>query len=137
MSAMPDEVRDLLSRRNFAHLATVMPDGSPHSVPLWVGLEGDRVVMFTQSFTRKARNIEQDGRVALSVEDRDDPYLQCDLRGRVVERREGPAALEVVHRLAVQYTGERFPWEPPTTIAYVIEIERSHHLKLPFAHGPA
>jgi hypothetical protein len=35
-------VRPLLDGANMAHLATVLPDGSPHSVPVWIGLEGER-----------------------------------------------------------------------------------------------
>src|SRR3954449_11236865 len=41
-----DQVKGLLEGRNFAHLATVLPDGSPHSVAVWIGVEDDRVVFF-------------------------------------------------------------------------------------------
>lgn len=59
--SMSDEVRALLAGRAFAHLATVLPDGSPHSVPVWIDVdENDRLVMFTQTGSRKARNIERD-----------------------------------------------------------------------------
>jgi PPOX class probable F420-dependent enzyme len=68
---MKPEIRSLLERPNVAHLATLLPDGSPHSVPLWVRLEGGRVAFFTQPGSRKARNLERDPRVAISVVDRD------------------------------------------------------------------
>ena len=136
MSRISDEVRAMLARANLAHLATVLPGGAPHSVPVWVDLdEGDRLLFFTQAGSRKARNLAADGRVALSVEDRDDPYEQCDVRGRVVRRLEGDAALEVADRLGVKYTGRPFPMRAPATVAYVVEIERAHHLKLPFSPG--
>ena len=47
--AMPlsNEIRQLLDGPNFAHLATLMPDGSPQSVPVWVGRDGDRVIICT------------------------------------------------------------------------------------------
>jgi len=48
---LSNEIRALLDGPNFAHLATVMPDGSPQSVPVWVGREGDRI----QICTGKAR----------------------------------------------------------------------------------
>jgi len=35
------EVKQLIDRPNFAHLATLMPDGSPQSVPVWIGREGE------------------------------------------------------------------------------------------------
>ncbi len=41
------EATALIDRPNFAHLATLMADGSPHSVPVWVGREGDRLLVCT------------------------------------------------------------------------------------------
>ena len=41
------EIKDLLDRPNFAHLATLMPDGSPQNAPVWVGRDGDRIVVCT------------------------------------------------------------------------------------------
>jgi PPOX class probable F420-dependent enzyme len=133
VTPLPDEIRALLAGRNLAHLATVMPDGSPHSVPIWIGVDDDdRLVMFTQTTTRKSRNIERDPRVAISVEDRENPYLQADLRGRVVGRIDAPASHEVSDRLSQKYLGKPFPWHQPTMVAYVIEVDRTHMVELPF-----
>jgi nitroimidazol reductase NimA-like FMN-containing flavoprotein (pyridoxamine 5'-phosphate oxidase superfamily) len=52
---LPADVREHFAARNFAHLATVLPDGSPHSVPVWMRVEDDRLVFFTQTQSRKAR----------------------------------------------------------------------------------
>ena len=135
MSLSP-EVRALLGGRAFAHLATVLPDGAPHSVPVWIDVdENDRLVMFTQTGSRKARNIERDGRVAVSAVDIDNPYRQCDLRGRVVGRVEGERALAIADALSVKYTGAAFPWRSPHTVVYSIEVDRSHHAELPFTHS--
>src|SRR5439155_22667868 len=107
MPGIPDDVRALLEGRNFGHLATVLPDGAPHSVAIWVGTEGDRVVFFTQPTSRKARNLAGDPRVALSVVDRANPYSTGWVRGRVVEAhgRGGAAAdrraLRPLHGAAV------------------------------------
>ena len=48
MTALPDDVRALFEGANYAHLATVLPSGAPHSVPVWTGIEGEHVVFFTQ-----------------------------------------------------------------------------------------
>src|SRR3954452_14794657 len=96
MAQLPPEVRALIAGRNFAHLATVLPDGSPHSVAIWIGTEGDRVVFFTQDTSRKARNLAREPRVALSVVDRENPYRTAWLRGRVAEKRTGEAALPTI-----------------------------------------
>lgn len=136
MSALTDDAREILAGRAFAHLATVLPDGAPHSVPIWVGVEGDRLVMFTQTGSRKARNIEADGRVAISAVDESNPYRQCDLRGRVSERIDGEAAQAVADELSVKYTGAPFPWRSPNTVAYAITPETCHGSALPFTHEP-
>jgi len=130
---IPEDVRPLLEGRNFAHVATLLPDGSPHSVPVWVGVEDDRVVFFTQEGSRKARNVERDPRVAISVVDHERPYLSAHLRGRVVGKREGEAALEVMDRLARRYTGKDFPVR--RGVLYEIEIDRAGTIELPFEHG--
>jgi PPOX class probable F420-dependent enzyme len=136
VSPLPDDVRAVLAGRAFAHLATVMPDGAPHSSPVWIDVEPDgRLVMFTQSVNRKARNIARDPRVAVSATAEDDPYRQVDLRGRVVERIEGDDAQAVADRLSVKYTGAAFPWRSPNTIALRIAVDATHHVKLPFEHA--
>jgi Pyridoxamine 5'-phosphate oxidase len=50
----------LLERANHAHLATLLPDGAPHSVPVWVDLDGPQVAILTGPGSRKARNTERD-----------------------------------------------------------------------------
>jgi PPOX class probable F420-dependent enzyme len=129
---IPEDVRPLLEGRNFAHVATLLPDGSPHSVPVWVGVEDDRVVFFTQEGSRKARNVERDPRVAISVVDHERPYLSAHLRGRVVGKREGEAALQVMDRLARRYTSKDFPVR--RGVLYEIEIDRAGTIELPFEH---
>ena len=128
--SLPDEVRALFASANFAHLATLLPDGSPHSVAVWADVEGDRVFFFTQPASRKARNLARDGRVALSVVDRQNPYRTAHVRGRVAETVEGEAALALIDRLAQKYTGEPFPMRSGTV--YLVEVERAGSMTLPF-----
>jgi PPOX class probable F420-dependent enzyme len=86
MAALSDDIRALFEGPNFGHLATVMPDGSPHTVPVWVGLEGERVAFFTQEGSQKAKNLERDARCAISITDYEQPYRSARVRGRVVEK---------------------------------------------------
>jgi PPOX class probable F420-dependent enzyme len=132
VAELPPQVADLIGERNFAHLATLEPDGSPSSRPIWVDVEEDRVIFVTQLASRKAQNIARDPRVALSVADRRDPYRQADLRGRVVDRIDGDAALLLADRIARKYTGDLFPLRGPETVIYVIEADESRHAKLPY-----
>ena len=134
--ALPPEVRQLLDRPNFAHLATVMADGSPQSVPVWVGREGDHIVVCTGEGSLKAKNTRRDPRVALSVVDFDDPYAEAQIRGRVVERRSDPD-LALMDPVSHKYTGKPFPMRNPEgRIALVIEVDKVRYAKLPFQHTP-
>jgi PPOX class probable F420-dependent enzyme len=121
---LPDDVRALLDGPNVAHLATVLPGGGPHAVPVWVGLEGDRVAFLTDPQSRKARNIEHEPRVAISMTARDQPYTMAHIRGRVAERIEGDAAWTVIHRIAHKYTGQPYAM-PGERVVYLIEPERA------------
>jgi PPOX class probable F420-dependent enzyme len=135
MYELPENVRALFEGANFAHIATVLPDGGPHSVPVWIGLEGDRIAFFTQANSRKARNIDRDARVAISIVDHDNPYRYATVRGRVVDRVGGEPALEVMDRMSVRYTGVPFPYRE-AGVAYFVAPERSSYAELPFEHTP-
>jgi PPOX class probable F420-dependent enzyme len=134
VTGLTPDVQRLFEGPNYGHLATLMPDGSPHSVALWVGVEDGRVVFFTQPSSRKARNLEGDPRVAISVLDRQNPYRTGRVRGRVVATREGDAALEVIDRLSVKYTGKPFPMR--SGVVYEVEVEKTGYMELPFEDQP-
>lgn len=113
------DVRRLLDTTAVAHLATVLPDGSPHCVPLWVGTEGDRVAILTGPGSRKARNLRRDPRAALSLVPPDDPFTPVIVRGHVVEWLEGDAAWEVIDRIATRYTGQPYPRGQERVVALI------------------
>lgn len=105
MSELPDDVRALFEGANQAHVATLLPDGSPHSVPVWVGVEEGRVAFLTSPNSRKARNLDRDPRVCVSVTDADNSFAMAQVRGRMVERRDDEAAWEIIDRISRKYTG--------------------------------
>ncbi|MEV4327730.1 PPOX class F420-dependent oxidoreductase [Microbispora rosea] len=117
------DVRRVLDGASIAHLATVLPDGSPHTAPVYVGTQGDRIVLFTGPGTRKARNLRRDPRMALSVAPADNPFEPVVVRGRAVEWLEGDAAWEIVDRVATKYTGAPYP-RGQERVVVVIEPER-------------
>jgi PPOX class probable F420-dependent enzyme len=123
MSELPDDVRRLFAEANYAHIATVLPGGGPHSVPVWVGLEdGDRIAVLTSANSRKGRNLARDPRVAISVTDKDQPFAMAMVRGRVAEMVEGDRAWEIIDRISRKYTGG--PYEPRTDrVVFLIEAE--------------
>jgi len=130
------ETKALIDRPNFAHLATLMPDGSPQSVPVWVGREGDRLVVCTSEGSLKGRNTRRDPRVSLSIVDFQNPYEEVQLRGHVVERRPDPD-LRIMDPVSHKYTGKPFPMRGREgRVALVIEIDRARYTKLPLEHTP-
>jgi PPOX class probable F420-dependent enzyme len=136
-ATLPDNVKELIDRANFAHLATLMEDGSPHSTPVWVGRDGDRLMIGTSGNSLKARNTKRDPRVAISMVDFKDPYMEAQLRGRVVEHR-SDSDLKILDAISVRYTGKPFPMRGyEDRVALVIEIDKVRYLKLPFEHTPS
>ncbi|GIF63199.1 PPOX class F420-dependent enzyme [Asanoa ishikariensis] len=116
-------VRRALDGTEIAHLATVLPDGAPHTVPVWVGTHGDHVVFLTGPGSRKARNLRRDPRVALSLAPAENPFEPVIIRGHVVRWLEGDAAWAVVDELSTKYVGQPYPREDERVVA-LIEIDR-------------
>jgi PPOX class probable F420-dependent enzyme len=121
---LPDDVRALFEGTNIAHVATLMPDGAPHSVPVWVGMEGDRIAFLTGPESRKARNLGRDPRVAISVTDSSRPFVMAQVRGRVVERLDGDPAWAAVDRLSDKYMGAPYPRQEERVI-FLVEPEHA------------
>jgi len=117
------DVRRVLDGTSIAHLATVLPDGAPHSIPLWVTTVGEHIVFLTGPDSQKARNLRRDPRVALSLTPADNPFQPVIVRGRVVEWLEGDAAWEIVDRISTKYTGGPYPREQERVVA-LIEPDR-------------
>lgn len=116
-------VRTVLDGNPIAHLATVLPDGAPHSIPLWIGTHGDHVVIMTGPDSRKARNLRRDPRVAISLTAPDNPFQPIIIRGRVVEWIDGDAGWAIVDQIAKKYIGQPYPREQ-RRVALLIEPDR-------------
>jgi PPOX class probable F420-dependent enzyme len=124
MTTMLDPtVRSVLDGTSIAHIASVLPDGAPHSVPVWIATHGDHIAILTGPHSRKARNLRSDPRVALSLTPADNPYQPVILRGKVVEWIEGDAAWEIVDRISTKYTGGPYSRSEQRVIA-LIEPDR-------------
>jgi PPOX class probable F420-dependent enzyme len=124
MEGIPEDVRKLVDGPNFAHVATVLPDGAPHSVPVWIGFEDNRIVFLTSPNSRKARNLERDPRLAISITDRNQPHRMAQIRGRMVERVEGDRAWAIIDRLSQKYIGQPYPLRTDRVV-YMVEPERA------------
>ena len=63
-----------------------MPGGQPQVTPVWVDFDGRHVLFNTAEGRQKDKNLQRDGRVALSILDPDNPYRYLEVRGQVAER---------------------------------------------------
>lgn len=122
--ALPDEVRTLIESASPAHLATLLPDGAPHSVPLWVGLEDERIAFLTAPGSRKARNVERDPRVSISLTHADNPNAMAQIRGRATERVNGDRAWTIIDRIFLKYIGQPYP-ERTDRVVFLVTPDRA------------
>ncbi len=123
---LSEAVKKLFREPNFAHIATLMPDGSPQVSVVWVDIEGERIIVNTQEGRVKPANVRRDPRVAISIYDQSNPYTSVSIRGRAVEiTHEG--AEEGIHKLAKKYMGQdRYPYLQPGDQRVTFSIEPEH-----------
>ena len=126
MSEIPASHADILDKRAFAHLSTLMKDGSPQASAVWVDTDGPMIVVNSAEGRLKDRNIRRDPRVAISVIDPDNPYRSLMIRGRVT-KVSTDGADEHIDKLAKKYMGvDEYPYRTPeeVRVMYYIEPER-------------
>jgi PPOX class probable F420-dependent enzyme len=126
MVPLPPKVKALFEGKNFGHLATLMPDGSPQVTPVWVDVDGDNILVNTEENRAKPRNVRRDPRVSISIVNQQVPYQAAFVRGKVIEvRKEG--AKEHIDFLARKYTGaDVYPAHNPKYSRLIFVIEPEH-----------
>ncbi|MFC9731368.1 PPOX class F420-dependent oxidoreductase [Streptomyces roseolus] len=121
---LSEPVRALLDDVNHAVLATVQPDGSPQTSVVWVGRDGDDVLISSQEGRRKVENIRADARVSLTLLDRRDPDRYTEIRGSATVTEDGGRALAVA--LAEKYegggAGQEYLDLPPEKVRVTLRI---------------
>jgi PPOX class probable F420-dependent enzyme len=124
MAVIPEAYLDLLDEKKaFAHLATIMPDGTPQVTPVWFDRAGEAIRVNTAKGRVKARNMKEGAAVALSIPDPDNPYRYLQLRGRVRRVTEEGAA-QHIDALARKYLGkDKYPFARPGEVRVLYEIE--------------
>jgi PPOX class probable F420-dependent enzyme len=127
MSAkIPDKYRDLFTKRAFASLGTIMPDGRPQVTPVWCDVEGDRVLINSAKGRQKDKNVRRDPRVSLAIIDPDNPYRYLEIRGSVVEITE-QGANEHIDKMAKKYLdADKYPYGQPGEVRVIYKIQPEH-----------
>ncbi|HEY1932739.1 MAG TPA: PPOX class F420-dependent oxidoreductase [Acetobacteraceae bacterium] len=123
MAEIPVQFQDLLEKKAFAHLATLMPDGSPQVTPVWFDHANGHIRVNTAKGRVKARNMQEGSRVALSILDPDNAYRYMQIRGRVVRMTEDGADAHI-DGLAKKYLEkDKYPFRQPGEVRMMYEIE--------------
>ncbi len=121
-SIIPDEFRDLFEKKVFGHLATVMKDGSPQVTPVWVDFDGTYVRVNTAKGRLKDKNMRRNPRVAISLQDPENPYRYMTVRGEI-EAIEEKGADDHIDSLAKKYMGQdRYPFRGPGEVRVTYKI---------------
>lgn len=122
-AAIPAHFRDLLQKRIFVDLATVMPDGSPQVTPVWFDMDGDYIRINSAKGRLKDTNMRRDPRVALAMIDPENPYRHLAIRGKVVEITEQGADAHI-DALAKKYLGlDSYPNRQPGEVRVIYRIQ--------------
>ena len=121
-SKIPEELKDILNKRAFAHLATLMPDGSPQVTPVWCDFDGTHVRINSAKSRLKDKIMRRDKRVALSIQDPDNPYRYLAIRGNVDEITENGADAHI-DALAKKYLDkDRYPFRAAGEVRVIYKI---------------
>jgi PPOX class probable F420-dependent enzyme len=112
--------RRLLDRKNFATVATLNPDGGPHSAVVWFIRDGDTLLFSTTAARKKARNLARDPRISVSVFELHNPYNSVEIRGtaELVEDPNKALPLKLSHR----YLGVDPPAESDEEMRLIVRV---------------
>lgn len=126
MAAIPDQYKDLLEKKAFAHLGTLMKDGSPQVTPVWFDHDGTHIRINSAKGRWKDKNMRNRPQVALSILDPDNPYRYMQIRGKVVDVTETGADAHI-DSLAKKYLGQdKYPFRQPgeERVIYKVSVDR-------------
>jgi PPOX class probable F420-dependent enzyme len=101
-------VRKLAGGPNFAAFTVNLPSGRAMTHVVWVGLDGDELLVNTEVHRAKFKAVEADPRVTLTIWDADDPYTFAEVRGHVERTTRGPAARAHIDALSRKYRGKDY-----------------------------
>ena len=128
--AIPEKYQDLLNKKAFAQLATIMPDGTPQVSPVWFEYDGKNILINSAKGRVKDKNMRRDPRVGLDIQDPDNPYRHLSIRGRVVQITEDGADAHI-DKLTKKYINQdRYPYrgQGEVRVIYRIQPEAAHSM---------
>ena len=127
---LPPELVELVERPNPAVIATVRPDGSPHTAATWYDWEDGRVLLNMDESRARLRHMRANPNVALTVFDGADWYAHVTLLGRIVSIEPDPE-LRDIDRLSIRYGDGPFGTRDKKRVSAWLQPERWSSWPLP------
>ena len=123
MTKLPEQALKLIKEgKNFATIATLMPDGSPHATVTWIDTDGKHVIFNTAEGRLKPKNLRRDPRVSISILNSENPYQQVVIQGRAVEMTHDGAD-EHIDRMSKKYLGvDKYPYRAPGEKRVIVKV---------------
>jgi PPOX class probable F420-dependent enzyme len=119
---IPEKYSDLLKQPTFAHLTTLMPDGSPQVTPVWFDFDGNHVIVNSAKGRVKDRNMRRDPRVAICIMDPKNPYRYLEIRGKVGEITESGADAHIDKQAKRYLNLDKYPYRSPGEVRVLYKI---------------
>ena len=110
MAHLTDEQAALFLTANFAVIATLRADGSPHQTATWIDWDGEHVLFNITVTRKKYQELQRDPRASVFVFDGDNSYRWVSVSGTTEMTLEGAA--EHIHKLSRKYRGRDYVLRP-------------------------
>jgi PPOX class probable F420-dependent enzyme len=127
---VPPEIDAFLAEPNPAVVATVSPNGAPHTAATWYDWEDGRVFLNMDESRLRLAYMRRNPAVALTALGEDSWYAQVTLLGRIVEIWDDPD-LAGIDRLAIRYGGKPFGKRDARRVSAWMQPERWSSWPLP------
>jgi PPOX class probable F420-dependent enzyme len=126
--SIPEAAHHLFDGTFFAHVATIMRDGTPQTTPVWIARDGDTVLFNTIKNRAKYKNLRRDPRVSLSIHnhERGQPYEWVQVRGRAEIADD--VGNQHIDSLSYKYTGHEYRNIRPGDERVIVRVTPEHVL---------
>jgi PPOX class probable F420-dependent enzyme len=120
---LSEKTKKLIDGKNFASVATIMPDGSPQVAPVWVDRDSDTIILNATESRQRTRNLKRDPRLAITIYDENNPYSNVSIRGKALDiTQEG--AEEHIDKMNMKYHGKpKYPYHNPKDPRVLIKVD--------------
>lgn len=120
--ALPQTVKKILEDKAYGHVITFDASGKPQVTMVWVDIDGDEVVFNTAEGRLKPKNLRNDPRIIISVQDRNDPQAYMAFHGTASISEAGADAH--IDKLAKRFLGaDKYPFRQPGEKRVMVRVK--------------